>query len=92
MKVVVAYDVSDDDARARLAAMLAAHGARIQRSVFECLLDPAGLEEVLAAASRLIDERRDVLHAFPVCERCAAGRSALGQDRALLEDAYWIVL
>lgn len=91
MKVVVAYDISDDHDRARLAAILASYGARIQRSVFECLLDDAGLAEIVAAGERLLDLRHDVFHAFPVCEQCAARRVSLGQDHAEMDEAFWIV-
>lgn len=92
MKVVVAYDISRDDRRARLGAILAAHGARIQRSVYECFLTSEDLREVMAAAEELMDHRTDVVHAFPLCESCAAGRQSLGQDNAIHDDAYWVVI
>lgn len=92
MKTVIAYDIGDDDARARFAAILSSHGARIQRSVFECFLDAEELRVILDKAAALMDHRKDIVHAFPVCETCATGRQALGQDRAEMDHAYWIVL
>ena len=90
MKVIVAYDVSNDDARARLSAALATYGVRIQRSVYECFLDEQQLAEVLDRARRLIDVRHDVVHAFPVCVTCAEHRQSLGQDIGSADEAYWI--
>lgn len=92
MKVVIAYDVSNDDARARVSARLAAYGSRIQRSVYECFVDAETLPGLLEGLEQLVDVRTDVVHAFPVCAGCAEGRRAIGQDRATVEDAYWVVM
>ena len=73
LNVVVAYDVRDDGRRARLAAVLAAHGIRIQRSVFECLLDESTLAEILQSADRLLNNDHDTVHVFTSARR--AGRS-----------------
>jgi CRISPR-associated protein Cas2 len=91
MRVIVAYDVSQDARRARLAALLSCWGDRIQRSVFECQLDQLELVEVLRRASVIIDSRTDVVHAFPHCGSCAGGRAELGQARRLEDVPYWIV-
>lgn len=45
---VIAYDISDDHRRARIAAVLQAYGDRIQRSVFICALEADLLAEVRA--------------------------------------------
>ena len=52
---IVAYDVSDDDRRHRLATVLLRYGWRIQFSVFECELTDEALEEVLEDVSETID-------------------------------------
>lgn len=92
MKYVIAYDIADDAKRARVSALLAAHGMRIQRSVFECLLDRDLCAELLDSCRSYLDLRHDVLHCFPVCEQCDAGRVAFGQDRAELRSRYWVVI
>ena len=48
MTVIVAYDVKEDNRRARIAAVLSAYGFRLQKSVFECQLDAESRPEVLA--------------------------------------------
>lgn len=90
MKVIIAYDISTDDTRARVSALLATHGARIQKSVYECFIDDTQLAEVLAKTESWINLKHDVVHAFPVCISCAERRTAIGQDTAIVDDAYWI--
>jgi CRISPR-associated endonuclease Cas2 len=46
---VIAYDISDDGRRARVAAVLQAHGDRVQRSVFVCTLEADILQVILFA-------------------------------------------
>jgi CRISPR-associated protein Cas2 len=43
----VAYDVSDDRERRRVDRVLSGFGFRIQKSVFECRLTPAGQRALL---------------------------------------------
>ena len=91
MMHLVAYDVSDNGARARLAALLCKHGVRLQRSVFECDLDETGLETVLEAARTLLDLRRESLQVDALCGACRARRHTLGQAPVDLDARYWLV-
>lgn len=91
LNVVIAYDVRDNDRRARLAAALALHGLRVQKSVFECLVDEAELAAIVAKAKDLLDLDHDVFHVFHQCDTCGPKRHAAGQVATVLHDLYWIV-
>jgi CRISPR-associated protein Cas2 len=79
MKVyLVVYDVSDDRRRARLAELLKDYGFRVQKSVFECRLEPAGLTEMQKRLATRIDRVRDSLLIYPLCHECRTGRTELG--------------
>jgi CRISPR-associated protein Cas2 len=91
MRVVFAYDVSDDRLRSKVAALLAPHGVRLQRSVFECDLDGATLPELIRRVSDEIDHDRDVFEMFPQCSACRQSQEHLGQTRRELDKLYWIV-
>lgn len=91
MRYVIAYDVSDDGDRARIAALLAAWGDRIQRSVFECTLASDELDALQAAIGRLVDVHRDSVHFVPVCAACDGARRLLGQAVRPEEAWCWIV-
>jgi CRISPR-associated protein Cas2 len=91
INVIVAYDVHDNDNRAHLAALLGAHGVRLQKSVFECLLEETVLAELLQTTERLLDLHHDVLHVFRQCEPCFGGRHTQGQAKSILHELFWIV-
>jgi len=91
MRRIVAYDVSSDRARARLAALCGRLGLRRQRSVFELTLDNAGLEAFLLRASELIDESHDAVVVMTECEQCHSRRRHIGHAGLDLDVGYWIV-
>ena len=91
MNVVVAYDIRDNDRRARLAAPLGSYGLRIQKSVFECILETDVLAELVNRAEGLLDLDHDVFHVFPQCADCTGHRHVLGQTKSALHERVWIV-
>jgi len=54
---VVSYDVPDDRRRTRLAKILKDFGARVQYSVFECLLEDEQVDALRKRVERLIDAK-----------------------------------
>jgi CRISPR-associated endonuclease Cas2 len=78
MKVVVAYDVSDDDARRKVASLLADLLTRVQYSVFEGAPPPGLLAAKLKAALSLIDPSTDRLRVYYLCGACAGRVDAYG--------------
>ena len=92
MRVIVAYDIAEDDARARVAALLSAHGIRVQRSVFDCELEPADLATLIDRVEQLIDVEHDAFDVFGSCAGCEERRWHLGQSRAGVMGAFWWVV
>lgn len=58
-RFLVAYDISDDRRRMRVATKLSSYGDRIQYSVFVVDGRPAKLVRLRLALSRMIDEAAD---------------------------------
>ena len=83
MEVLVAYDVSTDTAAGRrrlrrVAKVCEGHGQRVQKSVFECILNPA---EMASTEERVVK----VLGAIPAYReafRRVFGDPAISLDRA----------
>lgn len=92
LTLVIPYDVSDDRRRARLAALLQAHGDRVQYSVFVCRGEADVLAELLIAAERIIDPRVDSIYSFRQCAQCWAELEVVGQAQPPARVLYWAVL
>lgn len=89
---VIAYDISEDARRARVAAILQAHGDRVQRSVFICALEPDALTDLCNRLSQIINPRTDSLHVFRQCAACWEAVGVYGQATVTEEPLYWAVL
>jgi CRISPR-associated protein Cas2 len=91
MMHLVAYDIADDNVRARVANRLLSAGYRLQRSVFQL----EGSEDLVLAIMRevaaMIDDGNDIVHVFRVCESCVTHRSALGQGTVDRPPTHWSV-
>jgi CRISPR-associated protein Cas2 len=92
MTVIIAYDISSDTSRARMAATLQQWGNRVQRSVFVCVLEPDGLREILDRLGAIIDPDTDSVYAFRQCATCWDSVHVLGQATVEDEPPFWVVL
>ena len=91
MRLIIAYDVADDDDRARVAALLLQFGVRVQLSVYECVLEADDLEDLLVRASELLEPGYDRLLVLPQCEDCLKGRRVVGPQRGILDESFYVV-
>jgi CRISPR-associated protein Cas2 len=91
VRVVVAYDITRDTARARVAAVLSMWGDRLQRSVFACTLDSDELDALMTRLRGLVDLETDVVQVFRQCALCDDDRVDIGQAHAPMPDPYWIL-
>lgn len=73
MEVLVTYDVNTEDQEGerrlrRVAKLCEAYGQRVQKSVFECLLNPGQLEELRRKLRDEMDEDVDSLRIYRLRE------------------------
>ena len=92
MTFVIAYDISEDSRRARVAATVQQWGNRVQRSVFVCTLDAAQLAEVGDRIADIINPDVDSVYAFQQCVACWQQVVVLGQATVEDEPLFWCVL
>jgi CRISPR-associated protein Cas2 len=77
-RYLIAYDISDDHRRNKVAKLLESYGDRVQFSVFVCDLKPARLVRLRESLRGLISDTDDSILT------CDLGRSdAVGDDRFL---------
>lgn len=91
MNLILTYDISNGNTRARVAAMVSAWGDRIERSVYRCSLEPEALEDLLDRIDLVIDHGSDSVHVFTQCATCAPAARFVGQAVAPTPDPYWIL-
>jgi CRISPR-associated protein Cas2 len=68
--IVIVYDISNDKRRTKLHNRLKDFGTPVQYSVFECLLDEAGLKQMQSAVRKIIKPRLDRVRYYFICEEC----------------------
>jgi CRISPR-associated protein Cas2 len=71
VRVVVAYDISSDKKRQKVADLLEMVLTRVQRSVFEGDLPPEVLQKSVERALRNIEPETDSLRVYHLCAACA---------------------
>ncbi len=73
MELLVSYDVNTETREGerrlrRVAKVCEGFGQRVQKSVFECVLDKAGLERMTAALMEVIDLGEDSVRIYQLRE------------------------
>lgn len=79
MTYVAVYDIADDDQRDNVATILEGFGYRVQKSVFECDLEPERLADLCARLSRALAEvATGNVRIYRVCRACLADSIGIG--------------
>jgi CRISPR-associated protein Cas2 len=89
--ILVVYDISHDGRRTKLHNALKDFGTPVQYSVFECLLDEAGLERMKKRVKRIIKPRLDRVRYYPMCNRCLRGVEVTSGPELLAEAEVIVV-
>lgn len=88
---VIAYDISDDRRRARVAAILQTYGDRVRRSVFVVAIENAVLSEARERIGEIIDPDTDSVYVFRQCAACWEAVGVQGQATVVDEPLCWTV-
>ena len=68
--VVVAYDITDDRRRNKIAKILSKFGTRVNYSVFECMLTDKEFEKLRSDIEKKINVKEDGIAYYPICLKC----------------------
>ena len=90
MFYVVSYDIPDDRKRDRVSKTLLDFGARVQYSVFECILDGKLLEKMTAKLSRIISDE-DSVRIYALCAKCEGVAKVLGKGELSKDENIFIL-
>jgi len=91
MLIVVTYDVTDNKRRNTIASELKNYGARVQKSVFECHLEPDQIEEMKEALEILIDIGTDHIRFYPLCMKDYPKIEVAGTGTVCRDEDYFMI-
>jgi CRISPR-associated protein Cas2 len=90
MLVVVAYDIADSRRRQEVSAVLEACGARVQYSVFECVVASVEiLREVIEQVATIVDEDEDQVRFYSL--GAGVEPHIVGNRRLQERQPFWIL-
>jgi CRISPR-associated protein Cas2 len=94
MRYVVAYDIEDDRARARIANVMERFGLRVQKSVFECRLEGKDLDRLIRRLERELTTVGGAgnIRIYRLCADCYGSSQGLGHVAEAVEGEPWIVV
>ena len=67
---IIAYDISGNKRRRKVAKILEMYGVRMNKSVFECFVLPDIFKKLEESISNIIDCKKDSVLYYPVCKSC----------------------
>ncbi len=86
---VIAYDIEDNDMRAKVADLLGNYGERVQYSVFECYLSAEQLF-CLQQEIAVLTGKDDALRFYPLCRWCRLHIDIQGKGKYSEDTAFFI--
>lgn len=91
MFVVVSYDVVSDKRRNRISKLMLNYGKRVQRSVFECNLNPDQLKRMVRQITGVYQEKEDTIRVYSLCEGCVPRAQTLGVGELTHDELVYVV-
>jgi CRISPR-associated protein Cas2 len=84
MRYVIAYDVASDRTRLKIAELLGRSGVRVQKSVFECALEPEELPSLVLRLERELEASSGSgnVRIYRLCADCLEESLGVGEELA----------
>jgi len=88
---LISFDISKNNIRRYVVKLLVANGDRVQKSVFECLLNDKQYINMKNKLDKLIDKDTDSIRYYFFCNNCKDNISISGQGNYTCEEDLIIV-
>ena len=82
-RYAIAYDISNDSRRRKVAECLDSYGDRVQNSVFEMVVSRMMLKQCLSRIKMFLDEDTDKVAVYFMCGSCEQKRAYLGSSEGI---------
>jgi CRISPR-associated protein Cas2 len=86
-----AYDIADSHRRNEVSKTLERFGLRVQKSFFQCDVQPVKAEDIKRALLAIINEKEDSLALYPLCSDCLRGARTQGTGTLVEEVSFEIL-
>ena len=92
MFYLVCYDIVSDTRRNKVSKLLESYGLRVQKSVFECVLDEEQYKKISKYLMRLVNKAEDQVRFYPMSAHTRCKIAVVGtQAEFSIDDAAFIV-
>ena len=81
VQVVVAYDISNDKRRNKIAKCLQGYGERVNFSVFECMLKQRRFIRMKNDLKELVKHKEDNIRIYLLCKDCIKKAEIIGYGK-----------
>lgn len=86
---LVCFDIVEDKCRYRVVKILLKYGSRVQKSVFECILNDKQYLDMKNEMESKINFAQDSIRYYQICKRCAgviqiSGLGRFSEDEELI--------
>lgn len=88
--VVVAYDITNDKRRQKIAKALETYGIRSNFSVFECVITESQLKAMQVKLNKIADPHSDCILYYYLCKLCVGKREVFGRQLGIRSEIVWV--
>ncbi len=89
--MVVTYDITDDKRREQVSSELLNYGIRVQKSIFECYLDPDQIDGLKASLETMIDVTVDHIRFYYLCKKDSGKTTVDGVQLIYRNNDYFMI-
>jgi len=88
---VIAYDITEDKRRNRVAELLKNFGTRTQYSLFEMEIEPKVMKEITLQLEELIDTAVDKVKCYLLCRECVGKTVSMGKTGDSPDSDFYVI-
>ncbi|MCT7965108.1 CRISPR-associated endonuclease Cas2 [Laspinema sp. D1] len=92
MFYLICYDITEDNRRNRVAKVLETYGMRVQKSVFEVVLNETEYHQLQTRLLKLLNKRQDQLRFYPLSPHNRERIVILGKQPEYQVDALTFIV
>lgn len=88
--IVVAYDITNNKRRKKIAKVLETFGIRSNFSVFECVLTESQVKTMQYQLNKIADPKSDCILYYYLCKSCVEKREVFGRQLGFRSEIVWV--